>query len=80
MPGNPTGANRNFWYSYDDGMVHIVFFDTETDLGGNFTGPDEPGGFYGEDSGPFGTYKNEQIEWVSSPNTQRFALRCVALR
>jgi hypothetical protein len=55
MPGNPTEANRNFWYSYDDGMVHVVFF----------TGPDEPGGFYGEDSGPFGTYKNEQIEWVT---------------
>ncbi|RSH85650.1 hypothetical protein EHS25_003790 [Saitozyma podzolica] len=64
MPGNPTEANRNFWYSYDDGMVHVVFFDTETDLGGNFTGPDEPGGFYGEDSGPFGTYKNEQIDWL----------------
>jgi hypothetical protein len=26
---------------YDDGMVHNIFLDTETDLGGNLTGPDE---------------------------------------
>jgi hypothetical protein len=41
MPGNASEANRNFWYSYDDGMVHHIFLDTETDLGGNLTGPDE---------------------------------------
>ncbi len=41
MPGNASEANRNFWYSYDDGMVHVIFLDTETDLGGNLTGPDE---------------------------------------
>lgn len=61
MPGNENEANRNFWYSYDDGMVHVVFIDTETDLGGNLTGPDEIGGSEMEFSGPFGR-ANEQIK------------------
>ncbi|ORY28956.1 Metallo-dependent phosphatase-like protein [Naematelia encephala] len=65
MPGNVDEVNRNFWYSYDAGMVHIVFLDTETDLGGNLTGPDEIGGSELEFSGPFGA-ANEQVNWLKS--------------
>lgn len=52
------------WYSFDYGQTHYVFFTTETDLGNGLQGPDEdPSGIY---AGPFGSYPNEQIDWLKN--------------
>jgi len=45
-------------------MVHFVQFNTETDLGHGLVGPDEPGGGDVENSGPFGSYPNAQVDWL----------------
>ena len=64
MPSNASGGLGNMWYSYDYGMVHYVQISTETDFGNGVQAPDEsllPGG---EAAGPFGSYPNEQIDWL----------------
>lgn len=63
MPSSESQGVENFWYSFDHGMVHYIQFDTETDLGHGLTGPDQPGGSDGEDSGPFGLM-NQQVDWL----------------
>ena len=65
MPSSESGGLENFWYSFDQGMVHFVQIDTETDLGHGIIGPDEPEGTDGEDSGPFGL-ANQQINWLTN--------------
>ncbi|KAF8320020.1 Metallo-dependent phosphatase [Clavulina sp. PMI_390] len=57
-------ANPPFWYSFDYGMAHIVMFDTETDFGNGLIGPEELNGSSGLNNGPFGTYQNEQIDFL----------------
>ncbi|KDQ59171.1 hypothetical protein JAAARDRAFT_68699 [Jaapia argillacea MUCL 33604] len=64
MPSEESGGLGNFWYSFDHGMVHYVQFNTETDLGRGLVGPDEVNGTDGEYSGPFGEWRDEQIEWL----------------
>lgn len=64
MPSAQSGGVGNFWYSFDNGMVHYVQFDTETDLGHGFIGPDEVGGSEGEDSGPFSNIRDAQLNWL----------------
>lgn len=64
MPGTP-GAAKNFWYSYDDGMVHYIILDFETDFGQGIYGPDEVGGTGKQMSGSRGKV-NEQIDWLKA--------------
>lgn len=64
MPGKP-GDTRNFWYSYDDGMVHYIILNFETDFGAGIYGPDEVGGDGKQMSGPRGAL-NEQIDWLKA--------------
>ena len=66
MPSAESGGTGNFWYSYDHGMVHFVQFNTETDLGNGLVGPDEPGGSDVENSGPFGSYPDAQVDWLKA--------------
>ncbi|KAK9465234.1 Metallo-dependent phosphatase-like protein [Lipomyces arxii] len=63
MPSYESNGVGSFWYSWDNGMVHYVQIDTETDLGHNLIGPDELGGSNDDSDGPFGL-KNQQIEWL----------------
>lgn len=60
MPGK-AGDTKNFWYSFDDGLVHYVIYDTETDFGQGLYAPDEVGGTGKKMSPPRG-YVGEQIE------------------
>ncbi|KAL2012586.1 hypothetical protein VTN00DRAFT_111 [Thermoascus crustaceus] len=64
MPSAESNGLGNFWYSFDHGMVHYVQIDTETDLGHGLTGPDEPGGSEGENSGPFSNIRDAQLNWL----------------
>lgn len=66
MPSTESKGLGNFWYSFDSGMTHYVQIDTETDLGHGLVAPDEPGGSEGEDSGPFSTIKNAQLNWLQN--------------
>ena len=66
MPSAESGGLGNFWYSWDHGMAHYIQIDTETDLGHNLIGPDEPGGSEEEDSGPFSTLKDAQTNWLEN--------------
>ncbi|AEO71895.1 uncharacterized protein THITE_2093391 [Thermothielavioides terrestris NRRL 8126] len=56
-------ANPPFWYSFEYGMVHFVMIDTETDFA---DAPDAPGGSAGLGSGPFGTYANQQLDFLAA--------------
>jgi hypothetical protein len=60
MPSDVSNGVGNMWYSYDYGMVHYVHISTETDLGNGLVGPDNVFG------GPFGTYANQQIDWLTN--------------
>ncbi|KAF8307936.1 Metallo-dependent phosphatase [Clavulina sp. PMI_390] len=53
-----------FWYSFDYGMVHFIMITTETDLGNGLIGPDERGGGQGDIDGPFGSYPNQQVDFI----------------
>lgn len=64
MPSSESGGVGNFWYSFNYGMTHFIQLNTETDLGRGFIGPDEPGQAEGMNSGPFGSYPNEQLDWL----------------
>ncbi|KAK9235902.1 Metallo-dependent phosphatase-like protein [Lipomyces kononenkoae] len=64
MPSDESGGVGNFWYSFDHGMVHYVSINTETDLGNGLIGEDDVNGPEDMDSGPFGSYPNEQIDWL----------------
>jgi hypothetical protein len=66
MPSPQSKGLGNFWYSFDHGMVHYIQFDTETDLGHGFIGPDELGGSELMDSGPFSTIKDAQTNWLKA--------------
>lgn len=66
MPSPESKGTGNFWYSFDNGMVHYVVFDTETDLGDGHQGPDEPNGPEAENAGPFGKMMNSQLDWMES--------------
>lgn len=63
MPSDVSGGVGNFWYSFDYGMTHYVFYNTETDLGGTLIEPDAPGGSQGTNAGPFGA-PNQQIDFL----------------
>ncbi|CAK7566016.1 MAG: hypothetical protein SEPTF4163_003947 [Sporothrix epigloea] len=62
MPSDRSGGVANFWYSFDYGMVHYVFFNTETDLGNGLLN-DEQSPYF---AGPFGSYANEQVDWLEA--------------
>ncbi|RDL31035.1 Purple acid phosphatase [Venustampulla echinocandica] len=64
MPSAQSGGTGNFWYSFDQGMVHYIQLDTETDLGHGHVGPEELGGVSNVDAGPFGATKNAQTDWL----------------
>lgn len=64
MPGKP-GKSQNFWYSYNDGLVHYIILNFETDFGAGIYGPDEVGGKGKQMSGPRGAV-NEQIDWLKA--------------
>ncbi|VVT48658.1 uncharacterized protein SAPINGB_P001887 [Magnusiomyces paraingens] len=64
MPNEESGGLKNMWYSYNWGPVHFVQINTETDFGNGNIGPDEPAGSAGEDAGPFGSYLNQQYDWL----------------
>ncbi|EED21939.1 conserved hypothetical protein [Talaromyces stipitatus ATCC 10500] len=66
MPSQESSGVENFWYSFNHGMVHFIQLNTETDIGGGFVAPDEPGGSEGMNSGPFGSYPNEQLDWLKN--------------
>lgn len=66
MPNHESGGKNNMWYSFDYGLVHFVQFSTETDLGNGLVGPDEPTGSGSENAGPFGSYENEQYDWLKN--------------
>lgn len=53
-----------FWYSFDYGMTHFLIIDTETDLGVGIVGPDEIGGGQNDEDGPFGSYKDQQTDFI----------------
>ncbi|KAF8307934.1 Metallo-dependent phosphatase [Clavulina sp. PMI_390] len=53
-----------FWYSFDYGMAHFLFIDTETDLGNGIIGPDELNGGQNDNDGPFGSYPNQQVDFI----------------
>jgi len=57
-------AKPPFWYSFDYGLVHILMFDTETDLGVGLIGPDQVGGSQGDFDGPFGSFADQQIDFI----------------
>ncbi|KAK9478300.1 Metallo-dependent phosphatase-like protein [Lipomyces japonicus] len=64
MPSTESKGVGNFWYSFDHGMVHYVFINTETDLGNGLIAEDDVDGSEGMFSGPFGSYENEQVDWL----------------
>jgi hypothetical protein len=52
MPSDVSGGQGNFWFSFDNGMVHYVQLDSETDLGHGLIGPDQVPS--PQNTGPFG--------------------------
>ncbi|KAL2132411.1 hypothetical protein VTI74DRAFT_3809 [Chaetomium olivicolor] len=56
-------ANPPFWYSFEYGMVHVTMIDTETDFA---SAPDQPGGSARLGAGPFGTYTNQQLDFLAA--------------
>jgi hypothetical protein len=61
MPSAESKGVGNFWYSMDVGMTHMVFLDTETDLGHGLPGGSQKAG---NDNGPFGSTMNQQLDWL----------------
>ncbi|KAF8307932.1 Metallo-dependent phosphatase [Clavulina sp. PMI_390] len=62
---SPTAAAvPPFWYSFDYGMAHFLFINTETNLGNGIIGPDEPNGGQNDNDGPFGSYMNQQVDFI----------------
>lgn len=53
-----------FWYSFDYGMAHFLMIDTETDLGVGLVGPDQVNGTQHDDEGPFGSYQDQQVDFI----------------
>ncbi|KAK9465684.1 Metallo-dependent phosphatase-like protein [Lipomyces arxii] len=64
MPSDESGGVGNFWYSFNHGMVHYISLDSETDLGNGLVGESDVDGPEHMFSGPFGSYENEQIDWL----------------
>ncbi|GAA5921081.1 hypothetical protein JCM3775_004082 [Rhodotorula graminis] len=64
MPSYESAGRGNFWYSYDNGMVHFVSLTAETDLGNGLVGPIENS--TNNVNGPFGSYQNEQVDWLKN--------------
>ncbi|KAK1757556.1 Metallo-dependent phosphatase-like protein [Echria macrotheca] len=60
MPGSFSGGVENFWYSWENGPVHFIQFNTETDFA---NAPDEPGGEGAENAGPFAP-SGAQLAWL----------------
>jgi 3',5'-cyclic AMP phosphodiesterase CpdA len=60
MPSAQSGGVENFWYSWDNGMVHYIIFNTETDFP---DAPDLPGGEGKENAGPFAP-NGTQLAWL----------------
>ncbi|KAK3684061.1 Metallo-dependent phosphatase-like protein [Podospora appendiculata] len=56
-------ANPPFWFSFEYGMAHVVMIDTETDFA---NAPDQPGGSAKLGAGPFGSYANEQLDFLAA--------------
>ena len=55
-------AQPPFWYSYDAGGIHMVFFNTETDFP---NAPDAPGGSQNLYGGPFGS-PDQQLNFLKA--------------
>ncbi|KAJ5215838.1 metallo-phosphoesterase [Penicillium cinerascens] len=64
MLSDVSGGQGNFWYSFDNGIVHWIMLDTETNLGDGFIGLDQTGGVEKDIVGPFGPYANAQLDWL----------------
>lgn len=64
MPGDVSGGQGNFWYSFDYGMTHYVMLNTETDLGEGVIAADNLGGSSGMGARDRGSYPNEQVDWL----------------
>ena len=60
MPGPASGGLGSFWFSWDNGPVHFIQFNTETDFP---NAPDEPGGEGAEYAGPFAP-PGTQLAWL----------------
>lgn len=60
MPGPLSGGVENFWFSWDNGPVHFIQVNTETDFP---NAPDEPGGEGAENAGPFAP-PGTQLAWL----------------
>lgn len=65
MPNEESGGKKNMWFSFDYGPVHFVQINTETDFGNGIIAPGEPTGSGKEYAGPFGSYQNEQYDWLN---------------
>lgn len=63
-------------------MTHFVMFDTETDLGVGLVGPDQLGGGQGDSDGPFGSYLDQQLDFLQKDlaSVDRFKTRSYCLR
>ncbi|GAA6030978.1 hypothetical protein JCM8097_008966 [Rhodosporidiobolus ruineniae] len=63
MPSDESGGVESMWYSFDDGLVHYIMLNTETDLGADLLGPIE--NVTNNHNGPFGV-PNQQIDWLKN--------------
>ncbi|GAA6013240.1 hypothetical protein JCM10207_000829 [Rhodosporidiobolus poonsookiae] len=63
MPSEESNGVENMWYSYDNGLVHYVSLNCETDLGEGLMGPIE--NVTNNHNGPFGKV-NQQVDWLKN--------------
>lgn len=56
MPGDESGGVGNMWYSFDNGLVHFVSINTETDFEDAPSSTDMRSGEFG--------YPGQQLEWL----------------
>ena len=62
MPSAESKGLENFWYSWNNGMVHYIQFNTETDFP---NAPDLPNGSDKENAGPFAP-DGTQLAWLEA--------------
>ncbi|KAK9438315.1 Phosphodiesterase/alkaline phosphatase D [Metarhizium brunneum] len=66
MPIDMSGGTGNFWYSWNNSMVHFIQLNTKTNVGPGFIGPDEIGGFANEGASPVNATINAQATWLEA--------------
>lgn len=69
MPGEESGGFKNLWYSFDYGMVHVIFINTETDF------PNAPAGPGTTLNGGHFKGLTEQLRWLKNDLEQAVANR-----